>query len=53
MKVDGIGIQEPSQEEVENAASRAARHLTNVAFSRSSGEDYTGVIDLFTNNLRR
>lgn len=53
MKVDGLDIKEPSYQEVEQVASLAGRHLRNVTFSRSSGEDYNGVIDLFTNNLRR
>jgi pyruvate-formate lyase-activating enzyme len=53
MKVDGMDIRQPSHEEVEKVASRAAQHLKNVVFSRSSGEDYSGIVDLFTNNLRR
>jgi pyruvate-formate lyase-activating enzyme len=53
MKVDGLDIEEPSYEEVERVRTRASQHLKNVVFSRSSGEDYSGIIDLFTNNLRR
>jgi pyruvate-formate lyase-activating enzyme len=53
MKVDGIDLKEPSYQEVEQVASLAGRYLRNVTFSRSSGEDYTGVIDLFSNSLRR
>ena len=53
MKVDGMDIREPSHEEVKKVASLASRHLKNVVFSRSSGEDYSGIVDVFTNNLRR
>jgi pyruvate formate lyase activating enzyme len=53
MKVDSLDVREPSYQEVEQVASLAGRHLRNVTFSRSSGEDYSGIIDLFTNNLRR
>ena len=53
MKVQGLDIEEPAYEEVERVGSRAAQHLKDVVFSRSSGEDYSGVADLFTNSLRR
>jgi pyruvate-formate lyase-activating enzyme len=53
MKVDGMDIREPSYEEVAKVAARAARYLKTVVFSRSSGEDYSGIVDLFTNDLRR
>jgi len=53
MKVDGMPHREPDNEELNRTADRARKHLKNVIFSRSKGEDYTGVIDLFTNGLRR
>jgi len=53
MKVDGLSYREPDIKELSNAADRAKKHLKNVVFSRSSGENYTGIIDLFTNNLRK
>jgi pyruvate-formate lyase-activating enzyme len=53
MKVNNLGYKEPSKEEVESIATLARKHLKNVVASRSSGEDYTGIVDLFTNNLRK
>ena len=53
MKVNGLDVREPSYQEVEQVASLAGRYLRNVTFSRSSGEDYSGIIDLYTNSLRR
>ncbi len=53
MNVDGMPYQEPNCEELNEAADKARKHLKNVVFSRSKGEDYTSVVDLFTNNLRR
>ncbi len=53
MKVEGLPYREPNCEELNDAADRARKYLKNVIFSRSKGEDYTGIIDLFTNNLRR
>lgn len=53
MRVDGMPYREPSPEEVEEVGGRARRHLSHVVCSRSSGEDYTGIVDLFTNNIRR
>lgn len=53
MKVDGLNFREPNYEEVEEVASLANKYLKNVTFSRPKGEDYTGIVDLFTNNLRR
>jgi len=53
MKVDGMSHREPDNEELNKTADRARKCLKNVIFSRSKGEDYTGVVDLFTNNLRR
>lgn len=53
MKVDGLPYRVPDPEELKDTAEIAKKYLRNVIFSRSSGEDYTGIIDLFTNNLRR
>ncbi len=53
MHVDCLPYREPSGGEVKAVASLAQKHLRHVFFSRSSGEDYTGIVDLFTNNLRR
>lgn len=53
MKVEGFDYKEPDKEEVEAVARVAKKHLKTVIPARSSGEDYTGVVDLFTNNLRR
>ena len=53
MKVDGLNFRQPDYGEVEEIANMARRYLKNVTFSRSSGENYEGVVDLFTNNLRR
>ncbi len=53
MKVDGIPYRQPNCEELNKATDKARRYLNNVIFSRSKGEDYTGVVDLFTNNLRQ
>jgi pyruvate-formate lyase-activating enzyme len=53
MKVSGLPFREPDPGEVERVSLRAGRYLKNIVFSRSSGEDYTGIIDLFTNYLRK
>lgn len=53
MKVNGLPYREPNCEELNETADKARKYLKNVIFSRSKGEDYTGVVDLFTNNLRR
>jgi len=53
MKVEGMPYREPDSEELNKTVDRARKYLNNAIFSRSKGEDYTGVIDLFTNNLRR
>jgi pyruvate-formate lyase-activating enzyme len=53
VKVDGMPYREPDREELDKVADRARRHLKNVIFSHSEKQDYTGIIDLFTNNLRR
>jgi len=53
MKVEGLPYRVPDCEELNDTADIARKYLKNVVFSRSKGEDYTGIIDLFTNNLRR
>jgi len=53
MPVRGLKFRKPNYEEVERVANIARRYLENVTFSRPEGEDYTGVIDLFSNHLRR
>jgi len=53
MKVEGLSYRVPDCEELNDTADIARKYLKNVVFSRSKGEDYTGIIDLFTNNLRR
>ena len=53
MKVKTFDYRVPSKEEVEDVASIARKYLKNVVASRSSGEDYSGVVDLFTNDLRK
>jgi len=52
MKVSGLEYKEPDYEEVREVASLANKYLKNITFSRPKGEDYTGIVDLFTNNLR-
>lgn len=52
-KVDGLEYREPDYEEVREVASLANKYLKNINFSRPKGEDYTSIVDLFTNNLRR
>ncbi|MEQ8221021.1 MAG: radical SAM protein [Candidatus Eremiobacterota bacterium] len=53
MKVRGLPFREPDYREVEEVSHMAGKYLKNVIFSRSSGEDYTNIKDLFTNNLRK
>ena len=53
MKVKTFDYRVPSKEEVEGVATIARKYLKNVVASRSSGEDYSGVVDLFTNDLRK
>lgn len=53
MPVPGLKFRKPPYEEVERVANTAKRYLENVTFSRPEGEDYSGVIDLFSNNLGR
>ena len=53
MQVKGFDYKVPDKDEVESVASLARKYLKNVVASRSSGEDYSGVIDLFTNDLRK
>ncbi len=53
MKVDGLSFRDPTYEEVKKVADVVTKYIKNVTFSRPIGEDYTGIVDLFTNNLRR
>lgn len=53
MKVEGLTYREPYCQELNETADKARKYLKNVIFSRSKGEDYTGIVDLFTNNLRK
>ena len=53
MKVKTFDYRVPSKEKVEGVATIARKYLKNVVASRSSGEDYSGVVDLFTNDLRK
>ena len=53
MKVEGLAYREPNCKELNETADKARKYLKNVIFSRSKGEDYTGIVDLFTNNLRK
>lgn len=49
--IKGLPYPKPDFEEIKEVASSAKNYLNNVTFSRPEGEDYTGIIDLFTNNL--
>jgi len=51
MPVKGLPFRKPNFEEVKEIASLVKNYLNNATFSRPEGEDYTGIIDLFTNNL--
>lgn len=51
--VKGLSFRKPSFEEVGALADEVKKYLKHVSFSRPEGEDYTGIIDLFTNNLER
>jgi len=53
MPVPKVKFRKPNYEEVERVANIARRYLETVTFSRPEREDYSGVIDLFTNNLQR
>ena len=53
MKVNGLPYRMPDCGELNDTADIARKYLKNVIFSRSKGEDYTGIVDLFTNSLRR
>lgn len=53
MKVEGLPYRVPDCGELNDTADIARKYLKNVIFSRSKGEDYTGIVDLFTNSLRR
>lgn len=52
MKVTGFDYRRPDVDELKSLAQSASRYLKNVVYSRSSGKNhYTGIVDLFTNNL--
>ena len=51
--VDGLPYREPTYEEVKRVANLAKGYLKNVTFSRPQEQDYSGIVDLFTNNLRK
>lgn len=53
MRVNGFDFREPNYEEVREIANIASKYLTNITFAQPKEEDYTGIVDLFTNNLRR
>ena len=53
MKVEDLAYHEPNCQELNETSDKARKYLKNVIFSRSKGEDYTGIVDLFTNNLRK
>jgi pyruvate formate lyase activating enzyme len=53
MPVKSLAFRKPNFEEVKEVASLVKNYLNKVSFSRPEGEDYTGIIDLFTNKLRK
>ena len=53
MPVDGLPFRRPTYEEIKEAAASINGSLNNVVFSDPKEQDYTGIIDLFTNNLKR
>lgn len=53
LPIDNLPFRKPGYEEVKEVADSVRDYLNNVTFSRPEGEEYTGVVDLFTNNLRR
>ena len=52
MPIDDLPYRRPSYEEIKDAAGSINGSLNNVVFSDPKAQDYTGIIDLFTNNLR-
>lgn len=53
MPVDGLNYRNPRYEELEEVAGSIKGILNNVVFSDPKPQDYTAIIDLFTNNLQR
>ena len=53
MPVDGLPYRKPDYEEIKDAAGSINGNLKNVIFSDPKEQDYTGITDLFTNNLKR
>ncbi|MCX5805587.1 MAG: radical SAM protein [Proteobacteria bacterium] len=53
MPVDGLPYRKPAYEEIKGAAGSINGSLNNVVFSDPKSQDYTGITDLFTNNLKR
>lgn len=53
MPVEGLSYRPPTYDELEETATRAKEFLNNVIFSDPTPHDYTGIEDLFTNNLRK
>jgi len=53
MPVDGFKYRKPRYEELQEVAESVSDVLNNVVFSDPKAQDYTGIIDLFSNNLQR
>jgi pyruvate-formate lyase-activating enzyme len=53
MPVDGLPYRRPTVAELQAAAAAAKASLNQVVFSDPAPQDYTGIVDLFTNHLRR
>jgi pyruvate-formate lyase-activating enzyme len=53
MPVDGLYYRSPDYEELKKAAQSINGSLHNVVFSDPEEQDYSGIVDLFTNNLRK
>jgi len=53
MPIDGLPYRRPAYEELKDAAGSINGSLNNVVFSDPKEQDYKGIINLFTNNLRR
>ena len=53
MPVNGFGYRRPGYRELKEIADSISGSLDNVIFSDPVPQDYTGIIDLFTNNLKK
>jgi pyruvate-formate lyase-activating enzyme len=53
MPVEGLSCRRPTPTELEEAAAAARKCLSHVVYSDPAPQDYTGIVDLFTNDLRR